>query len=149
MHFKGADQIRPTNLQSPMLVSLNNNEQHWWLKMTLKQAYPPDWPEGAICVQRFDDSLNSAIHITYRNSLRSSSMREPRDPLLKVVSVTIQCPKIILEQGLQVMEEDSFKSFWTKLYKYPHGCTVVKWKIWSAHYFLHWEIIQCQHILYQ
>jgi hypothetical protein len=42
-------------------------------------------PEGARCVQRFDDSLNSAIHITYRNSLRSSSMREPRDPLLKVV----------------------------------------------------------------
>jgi hypothetical protein len=38
-----------------------------------------------MCVQRFDDSLNSAIHITYRNSLRSSSMREPRDPLLKVV----------------------------------------------------------------
>ena len=29
--------------------------------------------------------LNSAIHITYRISLRSSSMREPRDPLLKVV----------------------------------------------------------------
>lgn len=40
---------------------------------------------GAMCVQRFDDSLNSAIHITYRISLRSSSMREPRDPLLKVV----------------------------------------------------------------
>ena len=38
-----------------------------------------------MCVQRFDDSLNSAIHITYRISLRSSSMREPRDPLLKVV----------------------------------------------------------------
>src|ERR1700759_4537230 len=42
-------------------------------------------PKGARCVQRFDDSLNSAIHITYRISLRSSSMREPRDPLLKVV----------------------------------------------------------------
>jgi hypothetical protein len=42
-------------------------------------------PKSAICVQRFDDSLNSAIHITYRISLRSSSMREPRDPLLKVV----------------------------------------------------------------
>lgn len=39
---------------------------------------------GAMCVQRFDDSLNSAIHITYRISLRSSSMPEPRDPLLKV-----------------------------------------------------------------
>ena len=38
-------------------------------------------PKSAICVQRFDDSLNSAIHITYRISLRSSSMREPRDPL--------------------------------------------------------------------
>ena len=38
-----------------------------------------------MCVQRFDDSLNSAIHITYRISLRSSSMREPRDPLLKVL----------------------------------------------------------------
>ena len=42
-------------------------------------------PESAMCVQRFDDSLNSAIHITYRNSLRSSSLREPRDPLSKVV----------------------------------------------------------------
>ena len=40
---------------------------------------------GAMCVQRFDDSLKSAIHITYRISLRSSSMPEPRDPLLKVL----------------------------------------------------------------
>ncbi len=41
---------------------------------------------GAMCVQRFDDSRNSAIHITYRISLRSSSMPEPRDPLLKVLT---------------------------------------------------------------
>jgi len=40
-----------------------------------------------MCVQRFDDSLNSAIHITYRISLRSSSMPEPRDPLLKVLKL--------------------------------------------------------------
>ena len=40
-----------------------------------------------MCVQRFDDSLNSAIHTTYRISLRSSSMPEPRDPLLKVLIV--------------------------------------------------------------
>ena len=39
-----------------------------------------------MCVQRFDDSLNSAIHTTYRISLRSSSMPEPRDPLLKVLN---------------------------------------------------------------
>jgi hypothetical protein len=38
-----------------------------------------------MCVQRFDDSLNSAIHINYRISLRSSSLPEPRDPLLKVL----------------------------------------------------------------
>ena len=44
------------------------------------------YPMSAICVQRFDDSLNSAIRITYRISLRSSSLREPRYPLLKVVS---------------------------------------------------------------
>ncbi|EME38019.1 hypothetical protein DOTSEDRAFT_92655 [Dothistroma septosporum NZE10] len=46
---------------------------------------PRGIPRGAMCVQRFDDSLNSAIHITYRISLRSSSMPEPRDPLLKVL----------------------------------------------------------------
>jgi hypothetical protein len=45
-----------------------------------------------MCVQRFDDSLNSAIHITYRISLRSSSMPEPRDPLLKVLTF-ISCIK--------------------------------------------------------
>ena len=44
-------------------------------------------PKGAMCVQRFDDSLNSAIRITYRISLRSSSMPEPRDPLLKVLTI--------------------------------------------------------------
>ena len=52
--------------------------------MTLEQACPSEVPRGAMCVQRFDDSLSSAIHITYRISLRSSSMPEPRDPLLKV-----------------------------------------------------------------
>ena len=40
---------------------------------------------GAICVQKLDDSRNSAIHIKYRISLRSSSLREPRYPLLRVV----------------------------------------------------------------
>ena len=44
---------------------------------------------SAICVQKFDDSRNSAIHTTYRISLRSSSLREPRYPLLRVVSVCV------------------------------------------------------------
>ena len=43
------------------------------------------FPEAAICVQKLDDSLRSAIRITYRISLRSSSLREPRYPLLTVV----------------------------------------------------------------
>ena len=50
-----------------------------------RTGMPPGMPGGAMCVQRFDDSLNSAIHITYRISLRSSSMPVPRDPLLKVL----------------------------------------------------------------
>ena len=41
--------------------------------------------DGAICVQRLDDSLNSAIHTRYRSSRRSSSMHEPRGPPLEVV----------------------------------------------------------------
>ena len=51
--------------------------------------------KGAMCVQRFDDSLNSAIHITYRISLRSSSMPEPRDPLLKVLKNYLDSDNII------------------------------------------------------
>ena len=54
-----------------------------------RTGMPPGIPGGAMCVQRLDDSLNSAIHITYRISLRSSSMPEPRDPLLKVLTIFI------------------------------------------------------------
>ena len=53
-------------------------------KLTLRQAW---WPRGAtaMCVQRFDDSQSRAVHTTYRISLRSSSLREPRYPLLRVL----------------------------------------------------------------
>lgn len=40
---------------------------------------------AAVCVRRFDDSRGPAFHITYRISLRSSSLREPRYPLSTVV----------------------------------------------------------------
>ena len=52
---------------------------------TLKEACYQGTPDSAVCVQRFDDSLNSAIRITYRILLRSSSIAQPRHPLLKVV----------------------------------------------------------------
>ena len=45
----------------------------------------PGGARSAICVQRLDDSLNSAIHTKYRSLLRSSSMHEPRGPPLEVV----------------------------------------------------------------
>ena len=54
-------------------------------EVTLKQACSQS-PGSARCVQRLDDS-RSAIRITYRISLRSSSSQEPRYPLLKVVSI--------------------------------------------------------------
>lgn len=47
---------------------------------------------GASCVQRLDDSRNSAIHTTYRISLRSSSLQEPRYPLLRVVATCFRFP---------------------------------------------------------
>ena len=40
-----------------------------------------------MCVQNLDDSRGPAIRITYRISLRSSSLWEPRHPLLKVVFI--------------------------------------------------------------
>ena len=45
----------------------------------------PGRPGSAMCVQNLDDSRGLAIRITYRISLRSSSLWEPRHPLLKVV----------------------------------------------------------------
>ena len=58
------------------------------LEPILREACSRAYPVSAICVQRFDDSLSSAIRITYRISLRSSSLREPRYPLLRVVLVS-------------------------------------------------------------
>jgi hypothetical protein len=62
--------------------------------LTLRQACSQETPGSAMCVQSLDDSRGFAIRITYRISLRSSSLWEPRHPLLKVVGLYIQfyCP---------------------------------------------------------
>ena len=52
---------------------------------TLRQTCYQEIPGSAMCVQNLDDSRGLAIRITYRISLRSSSLWEPRHPLLKVV----------------------------------------------------------------
>ena len=67
----------------------NSSYQHVgadWGLQTLRQACFQENPESAMCVQNFDDSRGLAIRITYRISLRSSSLWEPRHPLLKVVN---------------------------------------------------------------
>jgi hypothetical protein len=74
---------------SPITEDRTNTQHQAKLEGTndARTGMPHGIPRGAMCVQRFDDSLNSAIHTTYRISLRSSSMPEPRDPLLKVVII--------------------------------------------------------------
>ena len=72
------------------------------VKPTLKEACSRREVESAMCVQRFDDSLNSAIRITYRILLRSSSLREPRYPLLTVVSLFFLLASISRAQGILV-----------------------------------------------
>ena len=57
-----------------------------WDPQTLRQACYRENPESAMCVQNLNDSRGLAIRITYRISLRSSSLWEPRHPSLKVVS---------------------------------------------------------------
>ena len=58
-----------------------------WGVQTLRQACCQENPGSAMCVQNLDDSRGLAIRITYRISLRSSSLWEPRHPLLKVVKL--------------------------------------------------------------
>ena len=65
---------------TPMVDSI---EHFAFGKRVWTRNAPTARARAAICVQRFDDSLNPAIHITYRVSRRSSSLLEPRDPSLK------------------------------------------------------------------
>ena len=62
-------------------MTLESTSEGWI--QTLRQAYYSE--SSAMCVQGFDDSRNSAIHITYRISLRPSSLRLPRHPWFAIV----------------------------------------------------------------
>ena len=84
--FKG----RPTRLgrATLQLATAGNCSGH--RKRALRQTCSREDPENAICVQRLDDSLNSAIRTRYRILLRSSSMHKPRDPPLEVVNGSVR-----------------------------------------------------------
>ena len=86
LHFKG----RPSTDDTSRRVSAQSRA-HSLKECSDRRA--PGETESAICVQRLDDSLNSAIHTRYRSLLRSSSMHEPRGPPLEVVLFQINKPK--------------------------------------------------------
>ena len=75
--------LKPFRITEKAQISPKKGEEV--LRFSNRHTLPK---QSARCVQRFDDSRNSAIHTTYRISLRSSSLREPRDPLSKVVYIT-------------------------------------------------------------
>ena len=80
---------------------------------TLRQACCQENPGSAMCVQNLDDSRGLAIRITYRISLRSSSLWEPRHPLLKVVmslgfgEAFFRCRQTLLQDQLRPVLLDS------------------------------------------
>ena len=72
---------------SDMLVNIIKCTTVKWGTRTLSLACNQAYPGSTMCVQNFDDSRGPAIRITYRISLRSSSLWEPWHPLLKVVHI--------------------------------------------------------------
>jgi hypothetical protein len=78
--------IRPREITPPPLWQLLSCSNAKGDPLTLKQACSRENPGSAMCVQSLDDSRDIAIRITYRISLRSSSLWEPRHPSLKVVT---------------------------------------------------------------
>ena len=94
--------------------------------MTLKEAYSVPKHTSAICVQSFDDSLNSAIHITYRISLRSSSLREPRYPLLRVLDrfdFAVPSARLKTQQTTSVLTQScTNKRVWLLMRLLHHSC---------------------------
>ena len=93
-HHKGSHCGCTANLGRAIPAKPNSSYQpsrvgaDWGLQ-TLRQACFQENPESAMCVQNLDDSRGLAIRITYRISLRSSSLWEPRHPLLKVVKLFV------------------------------------------------------------
>jgi hypothetical protein len=86
----GSPQTLPLSLGSAVCSTAGpNSKPGLRVDNDARTGMPFGIPKGAMCVQRFDDSRNSAIRITYRISLRSSSMPEPRDPLLKVLIIMV------------------------------------------------------------
>jgi hypothetical protein len=85
-----------------------------------------------MCVQSFDDSQGFAIRITYRNSLRSSSMWEPRHPLLKGVDDYKGYPGMQARDSNDTLgEHNDFGTIVTRINQelvspYPHSAVAIR-----------------------
>src|SRR6185295_4086977 len=80
---------RTTRHGEPNTTSVPNDGLGVSFGVMPRQTCPQPEGSGATCVQKLDGSRDSAIHTRYRILLRSSSMREPRYPLPRVVLVKI------------------------------------------------------------
>lgn len=90
IHFNGGLQYcnnhhQSSSYQPHHLIERVEKNRHT-SQITLQQAYSQQDEGSAICVQRFNDSQTSAVRITYRSSLRSSSIQEPRYPSWRVIT---------------------------------------------------------------
>ncbi len=72
------------NERNHKLIWLQSHSDVWGQSIHTETNMLKGYPFSAGCVQRSDDSRNSAIRIAYRISLRSSSIWEPRYPSLKI-----------------------------------------------------------------
>lgn len=78
IHFNGGSTITQPTINHRLLHSPRIEQG---ADIQVKSHSNKHTPKGsAICVQRFNDSQTSAVRITYRSSLRSSSIQEPRYP---------------------------------------------------------------------
>ena len=88
-------------LPPPSLLSQIWDMSGFWFENRSSDRRARGLPASAMCIQRFDDSLSPAIHTRYRISLRSSSLREPRYPLLRVV--------LDFDSGLRLSTDAAFR----------------------------------------
>ena len=93
---------RTRDAHSPTTPSaLTEDMSGFWFENRSSDRRARGLPASAMCIQRFDDSLSPAIHTRYRISLRSSSLREPRYPLLRVV--------LDFDSGLRLSTDAAFR----------------------------------------
>lgn len=100
-----------------------------WVRKTLNYVCLQAYPVGAMCIQNFDDSRGFAIRTTYRILLRSSSMSEPRHPLLKLMTVHWYNWSCILPIPAKSRTRDHPETHPNKPFFQPNDCSLRKYLV--------------------